>query len=503
MRTEKQRSIRRTVLALFAASIAVSVFLLSAFESAISSYYRGESSVLTRIFKPALPAVGSAKTMVHVMRRFNAALLTSPDAPIQRPFLTDLARRAAPLVIVMRIGEVIDFSSIPSSYKGDVHLPPFLAPSEAEPFSDEETELHAIVQFDFKTSSAQNASFFIMRLPGDDPHRLPFSRQLALGIAILLLAADGAAGVYFILRLTTPLRRIEAAALAMSRGDLATPVEGGDQILELARVFSAMETMRSKIVELLALEREREGERRELIANLSHDLRTPLSAIRGYVDGLHEGIANTPQKVDRYLTVLRTKIQDLDHMIGQIFLLSTLEARETPPDLRKIDFRAFLRDCVEELELSLPTEDLRIVEEGFEGEPCMIRADPLQLRRVLENLVENAVKHSGKKPVTVRIGLGQAEGWASLRVEDDGRGIGRAEAERVFDRFYRSDPSRSGGGVGLGLAIAKQIAEANGGRLRILGPAEAEDQDQGATGSPRHNTGACFVFELPLAREDA
>jgi signal transduction histidine kinase len=494
--SNKQRSIRMAVLALFAASIVVSVLLLLAFESAVTSYYRGETSLLTRIFKPVQAVAGSARTMVHVMRRFNAALLQGPDAPTQQPFLSDLARRSFPLSIVMRIGDRISFSSIPADYKGDVHLTAFGAPSPAEPFSDEQSEVRIIYQFDFRTSDAQNASFFLLRMPGDDPRHLPFSRQLGLIIALILLAADGAAGVYFILRVTTPLRRVEAAALAMSRGDLSTPVEGGDQILELARVFAALETMRSKIVELLALEHERESERRELIANLSHDLRTPLAAIRGYVDGLREGIADTPEKIGRYLSVLGQKIQDLDHMIGQIFLLSTLEARETPPTFREIDFRAFLSDCVEELELSIPSGELRIEQEGMCCEPCRIAADPLQLRRLLENLVENSIKHAGKKPVTVRLTLAEEGSMARLDIEDDGRGIPTQEAERVFDRFYRSDPSRSGGGVGLGLSIAKQIAEANGGKLRIVLPGD----DAGQENRPRLQ-GAHFVFELPLARE--
>jgi signal transduction histidine kinase len=281
------------------------------------------------------------------------------------------------------------------------------------------------------------------------------------------------------------LRKIESAALAMSRGDLQTPVESGHQILELARVFEALETMRSKISELLAREREAEADRRELIANLSHDLRTPLSAIRGYVDGLREGIANTPEMVARYLSVLGKKIQDLDRMIGQIFLLSTLEAHEAPQELRLFDLRAFLRDSVEELRLSVSADLIHIDDEGLEGSPCTVLADPLQLRRAMENLVDNAVRHGGRCPINVTIGLTERSNRAELRVEDNGRGIPPAEAARVFDRFSRSDPSRSGGGVGLGLAIARRIVEAHGGTIRLESRAEGL-------------AGARFIIELPF-----
>jgi signal transduction histidine kinase len=251
--------------------------------------------------------------------------------------------------------------------------------------------------------------------------------------------------------------------------------------------------MRSKIRGLLQNERDREADRRELIANLSHDLRTPLSAIRGYVDGLREGIADTPQKRERYLGVLGQKIQDLDRMIAQIFLLSTLEAQGAPPELRRVDLRAFLRDSIEELALAHGGEEARFSEAGLDSGgdpgPLFVQADPLQLRRVAENLVDNALRHSGKRPVSIRFSLSRAEAEggrparALFSIEDDGRGIAPEERTRIFDRFFRGDPSRAGPGFGLGLAIARQIIEAHGGTIQA-GRAESG--------------GASFSISLPL-----
>jgi signal transduction histidine kinase len=171
-------------------------------------------------------------------------------------------------------------------------------------------------------------------------------------------------------------------------------------------------------------------------------------------------------------------------MIGQIFLLSTLEAREAPPDFKAIDLKAFLRDCVEELRLSLESEAFRIADRGLDGPPCPVSIDPLQFRRVLENLVDNAARHGGRRSLALRIGLDLDGARARLEIEDNGRGISRQETERVFDRFYRSDPSRSGGGLGLGLAISKQIVEAHGGTISLV---------------PGDEGGARFVVELPIA----
>jgi signal transduction histidine kinase len=478
-----QPSIRLLVIALFSATMLVAFTLLAAFENAVSSYYRGESTILTRLFQPAQPIARTSRTSMVVLRMFNAALLEGPDAPTDPAFLAKVTARASPLGIALRIGDRIVYESPALDEATRASLPLFGAPGTDEPITEESKSIRTMHQFDFRTGSGLPATFFILHRPNPATDRLPFSRQIFFVVALLLLAAESIAGAYFILRLTSSMRRVEAAALAMSRGDLATPIEGGYKILELARVFDALETMRSEISVLLAREREQEVGRRELIANLSHDLRTPLSAIRGYVDGLREGIADNPEKVAHYLEVAGKKIHDLDRMIGQIFLLSTLDARESPPDLRRMDLSAFLRDSVEELRLSLPHGSAELVDEGLTGVECPVLADPLQLRRVIENLVDNAVRHGGRVPVRILVGLSMEGNAAVFRVDDDGKGIPPEKASLVFERFYRGDSSRTGAGMGLGLAIVKQIVDAHAGSI-VAG--------RSAMG------GASFVISLPL-----
>ena len=463
---KKSRSIRNLVLALFAASTVMSFALFASYNEIISSYYRGESSPITRLF-PSAPSAGrGVRTISLVLRRLNAALLEGPERLIDPDYLKALAAEASPFCVVLRLGDDIAYSSMRLG-KDDINrLPAFGAPGTDQPFPETETHPHVLLQLDFVGAAAVPASIFVLSAPHPEGHP-PFGRQLFLIVALILLAADGAAGVYFILRLTGPLRRVESAALAMSSGDLDTPV-AGDQILELARVFGALETMRSKIRDLLLKERDREADRRELIANLSHDLRTPLSSIRGYVDGLREGIADTPEKRQRYLGVVDQKIQDLDRMIGQIFLLSTLEAQAAPPELRRVDLRAFLRDSIEDLRLAHGTDEALFSDVGLEvaadSDPLFVLADPLQLRRVAENLVDNSLRHSGKKPVSITFSISRLEpkpGGARhvlFAYEDDGRGIPPDELDRIFERFFRGDPSRTGAGFGLGLAIARQIS---------------------------------------------
>ena len=494
-------SIRRTVSIFFAATLLIAFLMLAGYESVITSYYRGESNLVTRILNPAPSAERSSGTTLKILRLFNAALLSGPDGPTKGPFLDEAATAALDHVIVLRVGEGLAFSSKPLSDDQKALLPAFGAPAplrspprpsprpgagdEAKPaVGPEDLDLH----LDFRTGTGEAASFFLLDEHAPRRRSYPFSRQLALIVALVLLAADAAAGIFFMLRVTGPLRRVEAAALAMSRGDLDTPVEGGYRFVELERAFEALETMRSEIKELLERERRSEAERRELIANLSHDLRTPLAAIRGYVDGLREGIADTPEKRDRYMRVLGDKIQVLDRMIGEIFLLSTLEARDAPPEFALVDLRAFLADSVEDLRLSAAPGDAVFEVEGLEGPPRLASADPTQLRRVVENLVSNSIRHGGKRPVRIRIGLAELRGESEIFVEDDGRGIAPEDLDRAFERFWRGDPSRRGGGFGLGLAIARRIVEAQGGRIR------AERSGSG---------GARILITLPTAGDGA
>ncbi len=462
---KKGRSLRRLILALFAISLGLSFALFELYGILVSSYYRGESSPLTKLFRPAPNAARGFHAIACTMRLLNSAQLEGPDRLTSRDFLTQLAAGASPFGVALRIGSNLAYSSLPLAREDMEHFPPFGASLDEEPFPEDTASPRVFFQVDFHSSDGGQATLFILNMPRAGGSHIPFTRQISLILALILLAGDGAAGVYFILKLTVHLRRLESAALAMSTGDFDTPVVGGIQLLELARVFGAMETMRSKIKELMRRERENVSERRELIANLSHDLRTPLSAIRGYVDGLREGIADTEPKRERYLSVLGQKIQDLDKMISQIFLLSMLDAKASPPELRRIDLRAFLRDSAEELRLAHGPDEASFEELGLEGQPIYSRADPLQLRRVVENLVDNSIRYSGICPVALRLSLEARDGHATIRVEDNGRGIPEEELELAFQRFSRGGSARSGTGFGLGLSIARQIVEAHGGRI--------------------------------------
>jgi signal transduction histidine kinase len=202
--------------------------------------------------------------------------------------------------------------------------------------------------------------------------------------------------------------------------------------------------------------------RRDFVANASHELRTPLTSIRGFVEALEDGAVNDPDTSQRFLGKIRTHSDRMAALVEDLLELSRLESGERPPQWEEVlpaeltdDVVASFAKLAERKEVALRQEDL--------GAPA-VWTDADRLRRILENLVENAVKYTPSGGhVEVRSGPGP-EGGALLEVIDDGPGIAAGHLPRIFDRFYRVDKARSRemGGTGLGLAIVKHLAEGMG-----------------------------------------
>lgn len=497
----RHRSIIRTAALATAFTILLPVAALVAFESAVSDYYRGETNALTRLLKPALPYVRVFRSSESVSRRVNLAIVEDVSKLRDFEYLRSLVRPEDSLAIVVRVeGEphlivgTVEPKFLEALPAYGSHMDP-----DAPPPAPESEEPWVVDQTDFRTQDGREASVFLIRSPEPRPPRptfypktTAFSRLLGFYLIIALLALNGGAGLFAIFRLIKPLRKLESAAHRLGSGDLAKPVEA-PTVRELEPVFQAFDGMRLKLQASIERERADERSRRELIANLSHDVRTPLTAIRGYIEGLSDGTAATPEKRERYLSVLRDQAGRLERMIDGIFLLSTLESGEDRPELRDVDLAAFLASGAEELSL-VHEGKLRVsfVASPQAGGVASVRADPFRLRRLVENLAANVVAHSGRESATmvIRLDLAQGDGGREARIEfaDDGRGFPEGFADRAFERFRRGDQARSGEGAGLGLSIVREIV------LSMGGSARAENGD-----APAPWPGARVVVSLPLA----
>lgn len=277
---------------------------------------------------------------------------------------------------------------------------------------------------------------------------LPLVLVVAISVGLALVVVQVLAR-----GMTSPLREMAAAARSMSRGDYSKRVTASsrDEVGELARAFNSM------AAELAEVDRMR----RDLIANVSHELRTPIGALQAVLENLIDGVA-APDPAT--LRTMLDQVERLGALVAQLLDLSRLESGAIPLDVQPFDVKQLLDKAAAEAMLHSPKVEMEVT---VAPNGLQISADPERVRQVIANLLDNAVRHS---PAGGKVALRAAADTDRVRLEvtDEGPGIPADEASRVFERFYRSDSSRSthDGGSGLGLAIARWIVELHGGDIR-------------------------------------
>lgn len=260
-----------------------------------------------------------------------------------------------------------------------------------------------------------------------------------------------------------PLHNLQSAAAEISRGNLDHPIaEEGDQ--EIQALCRDLELMRIKLKDSVSVQLKYEDNRKMLISSISHDLKTPVTSIKGYVEGILDGIADTPDKMERYLKTISSKAHQIDEMIDDLLLYAKLDLNQIPFNFERTDIEEYLRLCLLESEPELDHHHIKI---SFHNELCQkqhVLLDRERMKRVIMNVFDNSRKYMEKDQGEIQILLRETS--ASLIVElcDNGPGISEEDLPHIFDRFYRSDAARSRGS-GLGLAISKQIIEGHKGRI--------------------------------------
>ena len=285
---------------------------------------------------------------------------------------------------------------------------------------------------------------------------------ILLAIVLSILATNRFLTRFVLRRVEEPLDLLAAGVRRIGEGDLDFRIAyaGKD---EFAPVCGAFNEMAARLKESVERTRRDEESRKELLAGISHDLRPPLTSIRAYVEGLLDGVAQTEESKQRYLRTIRTKAEDIDRLVSQLFLYSKLDLEGVPMEMRPIRLDEFVAGFVKEAALDSRTRGLEITAEQLA--PVTVSADPEQLRRVLSNILENSIKYKAKETGRLRITLEES---GRLTLADDGPGVPEEALPKLFDVFYRSDPARKNpaGGSGLGLAIAAKAVQGMGGTIR-------------------------------------
>ena len=286
-----------------------------------------------------------------------------------------------------------------------------------------------------------------------------------LAIAIIMIVSQFFTS-WLLKRIMRPINALTDGANRIVRGNLSEPVvyEGKDELSSVCSTFNQMQKH-------LQEERDRnasyEKARTDMIAGISHDLRTPLTSVKGYIKGLRDGVANTPEKQEQYLAIAYNKASEMDVLLQKLFYFSKLETGNLPLSLNDEDLGDFVQKFAQQSKAELAQLNVKISTECKYGNNS-VQIDTEQMHRVLSNLTENSLKYAGSEQLTLKISVWRENEVIHLSFADNGKGVPEEELANLFMQFWRGDESRGkrdGGGSGLGLNIVKYIVEAHGGSV--------------------------------------
>lgn len=296
-------------------------------------------------------------------------------------------------------------------------------------------------------------------------------RGTVMGYSILMilimLIISGVAAILVYQQFVNPLVKLKEAAERMGSGNLEDKIDFGDnRVDEVGELCESFENMRQRMSDFAKAKMQYEDENRQLISNISHDLRTPITTIKGYVEGIMDGVADTPEKQERYLKMIYSKANEMDSLINELSLYTNINNNAIPYEFHRVSVKDYFDDCMEEVYTTLLSNHMTLTYKNYCDDDVKVIVDPDQLKRVINNIITNAIKYTDKDYGQVDINIYDNDAEVKVSISDNGRGIDSNSLPHIFDRMYRADSARqSRGGSGLGLAICKKIVEEHGGNI--------------------------------------
>ncbi|MBP3486782.1 MAG: HAMP domain-containing histidine kinase [Roseburia sp.] len=324
-----------------------------------------------------------------------------------------------------------------------------------------------IKQIDFICEDGSEGSIFIVTILEETvPEIKSLIADGLVAIAMILVLTAVMLTIWIYTSFINPIKKLQVAAQNIKDGnlDFTVDVESNDEIGELCRTF---EEMRQRLKDNTEEKLSGERENKTLISNIAHDLKTPITAVKGYAEGLIDGVADTPEKRDKYIKTIYNKANEMDTLINELTLYAKIDTNRIPYNFAKLNVSDYFNDCVEEIGLDLEAKNIGLGYFNYADEDVQIIADPEQLKRVVNNIIGNSVKYLDKQKGQINMRIKDVGDFIQVEIEDNGRGIASRDLPYIFDRFYRADASRNSatGGSGIGLSIVKKIIEDHGGKI--------------------------------------
>lgn len=279
-------------------------------------------------------------------------------------------------------------------------------------------------------------------------------------------------------RIMRPVDELNRAAIRINEGNFDEPIlyEEDDEFMEVCRTFNDMQ---QHLKESIEQSRAYEKARTEMISGISHDLRTPLTSVKGFIKGMLDGIANTPEKQQRYLEISYRKACDMEVLLQKLFFFSKLETGNMPFFPQKVNMGEWIERYAQENETKIEVKK----EEGT----YFVMIDPMQMKRVFDNIIENSKKYADVEDLKMVMELKKERDLITMKIKDNGKGIKEEKLPHVFEQFYRGDEARNSknDGSGLGLYVCKYIIEEQKGTIQAY-----------------NENGFCIEISLPEGKEE-
>lgn len=373
-------------------------------------------------------------------------------------------------VVIRHEEEIVYYSERLVEKSLVVHFPMFDTNNiETKGTIDNAGGLYRYIKFDFYYSDKSKGSVLVLK---KENSFLEFLTKWGIIIIFFILLVSIAAMLFLnqLLHKTiiNPLENLGHTMSEIKEGDLMikAPTMPANTAREVHELTANFENMRSALLVSIQEQRNLEKNRKDLIASISHDLKTPITTIIGYIEGLQEGVAETPEKREKYLNTIHSKSLALNRLIEELFLYSKFDAEAVHFHFERIQLAKFLTHIVEEFQLYNREVqlELNVVEDVY------VHIDRMHMNRAVTNLIENSMKFKKPtEPLCMILEVVVVDDLVEIVIKDNGQGISDLQLPYVFDHFYRGEEARTSttGGSGLGLAIVKQIVEKHNGHVKI------------------------------------
>ncbi|MEG2667985.1 MAG: HAMP domain-containing sensor histidine kinase [Lachnospiraceae bacterium] len=321
------------------------------------------------------------------------------------------------------------------------------------------------VDFNYR-DHAQGSAFIVTDVSGAIPEVQQFVVDMIVTVMLILVFTAALLILWIYRGVVRPLGRMQVATNNIKEGNLDFQMEAETDD-EIGRLCLNFEDMRKRLKANAEEKVVYDKESKELISNISHDLKTPVTAIKGYAEGIMDGVADTPEKRDKYIRTIYNKASEMDLLINELTLYSKIDTNRIPYNFSTILVGAYFDDCAEEVSLDLEAKGVEFGYFNYVDQKTKIIADAEQIKRVVNNIITNSLKYMDKSKGLINLRVKDVGDFVQVELEDNGKGIGAKDLPNIFDRFYRTDASRnsSKGGSGIGLSIVKKIIEEHGGKI--------------------------------------